>query len=233
MKLERMLRRVLQTEEDLAEFYELAARDKILREVTVDLCGMHSVAWPELFPALILAVTLQMAPMKRSDQMMELLMEHFGELVEFDGKAVRYWPSTKKIACTRVEELQAKAKLGYRAANLVAIAKALEAGFPTMDDLCAFEPNDAKRKLLTLRGIGEYSAELVMPGMGFPIDVWSAKIFSVLFFGNVPQNPREAIDRLKGEAVKRWGKWVGQAFVYVLNDLPRLSERLDKDLTRF
>lgn len=233
LKLERMLRRALQIEDDLAEFYELAARDKILRDVAVDLCGMHTVAWPELFPALILAVTLQMAPMKRSDQMMDLIMEHFGEQVQFDGKSVRYWPSTKKISGTPVEELQSKAKLGYRAKNLVAIAKALEAGFPTMDDLYALEPTEAKKKLLTLYGIGDYSAELVMPGMGFPLDVWSAKIFSVLFFGNVPQDPREAIVSLKEEAVKRWGRWVGQAFVYVLNDLPRLSEILGKDLTHF
>lgn len=231
--IERMLHRALQIEDDLTEFYKLAAEDKILRDVVMDLCGMHTVAWPELFPALILAVTLQMAPMKRSDQMMDLIMEHFGEQVEFDGKSVRYWPSTKKIAVTPVEELQFKAKLGYRAKNLVAISKALEAGFPTMDDLFALEPNEAKKKLLTLYGIGEYSAELVMPGMGFPLDVWSAKIFSALFLGNVPQDPREAIASLKEEAVKRWGRWVGQAFVYVLNDLPRLSERLGKDLTKF
>jgi DNA-3-methyladenine glycosylase II len=231
--LENMLNRALQTKEDLTEFYAVVSKDDILRQTTSHLYGMHTVSWPELFTALILAVTLQMAPMKRSNQMMDLLIEQYGEQVEFDRKNIRYWPSTEKIATTSTEELQAKSKLGYRAANLVAIAKALEAGFPSMDDLYAMEPAEAKKQLLTLRGIGDYSAELVMPGMGFPLDVWSAKIFGVLFNGKVPDDPREAIPSLKEKAEKRWGKWMGHAFVYVLNDLPRLSKQVGVDLTHF
>ncbi len=232
-ELTQMLQRALRIEEDLSEFYALAKKDDILREVVADLRGMHTVAWPELFPALILAVTLQMAPMKRSDQMMDLLMENFGDRAHFDRQIMRYWPSPNRIADASVEELRSKVKLGYRATNLVAISKALETGFPTMDELYALKPEEAKKKLLTLRGIGEYSAELVMPGMGFPLDVWSAKIFSILLFGKESENPREAIPALKKEAEARWGKWRGYAFVYVLNDLPRLSKKVGFDLTRF
>jgi len=227
------IQRALRTTEDLTEFYVLAEKDEILRQTVMDLCGMHTVAWPELFPAVLLAVTLQMAPMKRSNQMMDMLITNFGEKAHFDGKTIGYWPSTKRIAATTIKELELKAKLGYRAKNLVAIAKALEAGFPTMDELYAMEPAEAKKKLLSLRGIGDYSAELVMPGMGFPLDVWSAKIFGVLFQGKVPDNPREAIPDMKKTAEERWGKWMGYAFVYVLNDLPRLSKRVGVDLTRF
>jgi 3-methyladenine DNA glycosylase/8-oxoguanine DNA glycosylase len=194
---------------------------------------MRTVAWPELFPALILAVTLQMAPMKRSNQMMELLIANFGDQARFDGKTIRYWPSSERIAASAIEELKAKAKLGYRAANLIAIAKALGQGFPTMDELWKLGNEEAKQKLLTLRGIGDYSADIVVPGMGFPLDVWSAKIFHILFFGKEPEKPREAIQFLKKTAEERWGKWCGQAFVYVLNDLPRLSKRVGFDLTKF
>jgi hypothetical protein len=81
--------------------------------------------------------------------------------------------------------------------------------------------------------MGEYSAELIMPKMGFPLDVWSAKIFHVLFFGKEPSKPRGAISTLKKVAEKHWGNWKGYAFVYVLNDLPKLSNRIGVDLTRF
>ncbi len=228
-----MLKRALKTEEDLTDFYKLSQKDPILQGVVKDLYGMHTVGWPELFPALILAVTLQMTPMKRSNQMMELLTTNFGDTVNFDGKTMRYWPSTQTIAASTVEELKVKAKLGYRAANLIAIAKDLTQGFPTMDELWLMEPEEAKKKLLNLRGIGDYSAELVMPRMGFPLDVWSAKIFSILFFGKEPQKPREAIFDLKKVAKERWGDWRGYAFVYVLNDLVKLSKRLGVDLTLF
>lgn len=194
---------------------------------------MHTVGWPELFPAVILAVTQQMAPMKRSNQMMNLLIENFGDQAGFDGKTMRYWPSPETIAASTVEELKTTAKLGYRAANLIAIGKALTQNFPTMDELWLIEPEEAKKKLLTLRGIGDYSAELVMSRMGFPLDVWSAKIFHILFFDKEPENPRKAIPVLKQTAEERWGKWKGYAFVYVLNDLPKLSKRVGVDLTPF
>jgi len=229
----RMVKRALKTEEDLTEFYKLSQKDDILHEVIKDLYGMHTVGWPELFPALILAVMLQMAPMKRSNQMMDLLITNFGDQTNFNGKTMRYWPSAKTIATSTVKELKTKAKLGYRAANLIAIANTLQNGFPTMDELWTMEPEEAKKKLLSLRGIGDYSAELVMPQMGFPLDVWSAKIFHVLFFDKEPENPRKAIPLLKQTAEDRWGKWRGYAFVYILNDLPNLSKRVGVDLTQF
>jgi N-glycosylase/DNA lyase len=229
----RMLKRALKVEEDMKGFYKLSQKDSILQGVVKDLYGMHTIGWPELFPALILAVSLQMAPMKRSNQMLDLLMANFGEDAEFDGKTIHYWPSTQTIANVSVEELMDKAKLGYRAKNLKAIAATLTQGFPGMDELYAMEPEEAKNKLLTLQGIGEYSAELVMPKTGFPLDVWSAKIFNVLFYGKVPERPRDAIPALKAAAEKRWGTWSGYAFVYILNDLPTLSKRIGFDLTKF
>jgi DNA-3-methyladenine glycosylase II len=225
--------RGLGVKEDINEFYKIAEKDKILRQSAEDLCGMRTVAWPELFPALILAVTLQMAPLKRSNQMMNLVIREFGDKVSFDEKTIVHWPSPEKTAGLTVDELKAKAKLGYRAQNLIAIAKTLRDGFPTADELAKMPLDEAKKQLLTLRGIGDYSADIVMPGMGFPLDVWSAKIFSILFLGKEPESPREAILELKRMGEKRWGKWQGHAFVYVLNDLPRISKRLGIDLTQF
>jgi DNA-3-methyladenine glycosylase II len=229
----RMLKRALRTEEDLTEFYALAKEDSILKTVVEDLYGMRTAAWPELFPALILAVTLQMATMKRANRMMELLVKGFGDQATFDGKTIPYWPSPEKIAASTVDDLMAKARLGYRAKNLTSIAKTMQQGFPAMDDLWTMNAEEAKQNLLNLRGIGDYSADIIVHGMGFPIDVWSAKIFHILFFGTKPENPRQAIPILKQTAEKRWGKWQGYTFVYVLNDLSNISKRIDVDLTQF
>jgi 3-methyladenine DNA glycosylase/8-oxoguanine DNA glycosylase len=228
-----MVRRALGVDEDINEFYAVARKDAILRETVEALCGMRTVAWPELFSALILAVTLQMAPMKRSNQMMSLLISNFGETITFNGKTIAHWPSPEKIAELKSDGLRNKAKLGYRAENLISIAKTLRDGFPTTDELAKMPPEEAKKQLMALRGVGEYSAEIVMPGMGFPLDVWSAKIFSILLLGKEPESPRDAIPELKRIAKERWGEWRGHVFVYVLNDLPRISKRLGIDLTRF
>jgi 3-methyladenine DNA glycosylase/8-oxoguanine DNA glycosylase len=228
-----VVNKALNVKEDLSEFYSLAKKDKILRDVVEDLCGMRSMSWPDLLPALILAVTLQMAPMKRSNQMMDLIIQNFGDTIKFDGKTIRHWPSPEKLASTSVEDLKTKAKLGYRAANLQSIANSLENGFPTMQQLWEMPHDEAKKQLMLLRGIGDYSADIVVPGMGFPLDVWSAKIFHILLNGKETKSPREDIPKLKQTAEKRWGKWSGHVFTYVLNDLPQISKRIGIDLTQF
>ncbi len=165
--------------------------------------------------------------------MMASLIENFGDTIRFDGKAISYWPSAEKLASTSVEALEMKAKLGYRAANLQSIAKTLSDGFPTMLQFWEMPQDEAKKKLLTLRGIGDYSADIVVPGMGFPLDVWSAKIFHILLLGKETESPRDVIPMLKEMAEERWGKWRGHVFAYVLNDLPKISSRIGFDLTSF
>jgi 3-methyladenine DNA glycosylase/8-oxoguanine DNA glycosylase len=88
-------------------------------------------------------------------------------------------------------------------------------------------PEEAKAKLMELKGIGEYSADIVSPHPGFALDVWSAKIFNTLLLGEKTESPRDVIPNLKEIAEKRWGKWRGYVFTYVLNDLDRLSKRFN------
>jgi 3-methyladenine DNA glycosylase/8-oxoguanine DNA glycosylase len=90
---------------------------------------------------------------------------------------------------------------------------------------------DAKAKLMEIKGIGEYSADIVSPHPGFALDVWSAKIFNLLLFRKEPESPREIIPRIKEIAEERWGEWRGHVFTYVLNDLDNLSRRFKLNLT--
>jgi 3-methyladenine DNA glycosylase/8-oxoguanine DNA glycosylase len=103
--------------------------------------------------------------------------------------------------------------------------------FPTIQELERMSAEEAKAKLMELKGIGEYSADIVSPHPGFALDVWSAKIFNMLLFGEKAKSPRNIILRLKKVAEERWGRWKGYVFVYVLNDLDNLSREYDLDLT--
>lgn len=225
-----MLNRALSVDEDIREFYAIAGRDPILRETVKDLYGMRRTPFPDLFRGIILAVTLQMAPIRRSEQMMSSLIKVYGEKVAFDGRTVWICPAPDRIAGTSVKELEEKCKLGYRAKNLKSIAEVLCKGFPTLEDLEKMSADEARAKLMELRGIGEYSASLVSPHPGFSLDVWSVKIFHRLFFGERPSSPRAAIEKVRRTAEERWGRWRGYAFTYVLNDLENLSKRFDVKL---
>jgi len=222
---------MLNLKEDIKEFYSLAKKDSLVKILARDLYGMRNTKQPDLFPRLILAVTLQMAPISRSNQMMTLLIKNYGEKVQFDNREILYWPSPERIASASVEELREKCKLGYRAKPLKDIAEAVIRGFPDLQQLEKMSSSEAKAKLMELNGIGEYSADIVLPQAGMPLDVWSAKIFSLLLLKKASQTPREDIPRLKKLAEKRWGKWRSYVFIYVLHDLVNLSKKLELNLT--
>jgi DNA-3-methyladenine glycosylase II len=223
---------MLNLKEDIRPFYRLAEHDPLVKVLVKDLYGMRNTKQPDIFPRLILAVTLQMAPMTRSNQMMNLLIREYGERIRFDGKEILYWPSPERIANASVEELEERCKLGYRAKSLKGIAEVIHSGFPSLQELEKMPAKEAKAKLMELKGIGEYSADIVSPHPGFALDVWSAKIFNMLIFGEKVESPRDAIPALKKVAEDRWGQWRGYVFVYILHDLSNLSIRSKLNLTQ-
>jgi len=223
---------MLRLKEDIRDFYSLAKSDPLVKALVKDLYGMRRTKRPDVFPMLVLAVSLQMAPIKRSDQMMTLLIEKCGERITFDNREVLYWPAPQRIARVTVRELEKKCKLGYRARVLKGIAQAMLKGFPTLRELERMPPEEARAKIMELKGIGEYSADIVSPHPGFALDVWSAKIFNALLLQEKTESPRTIIPKLKKVAEERWGEWRGYVFTYVLNDLSNLSRRFKLDLLR-
>ena len=227
-KVESSLIHCLGADDDLLEFYDLARKDSILKYVVADLNGMHSTSTGDtIFPDAILAILLQMAPLKRSNEMMDCMIRNYGDAAEFDGKKVYVWPLPERLAILSPPVLGRECKIGYRAKRVVKLAeKLVKEGFPTLRELERLSPEDAKMRLLELPGIGDYSADIINPHGGFPIDVWSAEVFGKLFFGEEPENNRQAIKEVKSEGIRRWGKWSWMAFFYTVQDLESLSRKL-------
>ncbi|MBM3120313.1 MAG: hypothetical protein FJ006_12360 [Chloroflexi bacterium] len=229
--IKNLLATKLAADEDLTEFYSMARKDPILKHTLGDLYGMHDTGFAHLFAMATFAISLQMAPLKRSEEMMNCLIKNYGELAEFDGKRVCVWPLAERLAELSPNELSRLCKLGYRAKYLVQLARVLgSGGFPTLEELKQFSPEEAKRKLLELPGIGDYSADILNPHGGFPIDAWSVDVFGKLFYGEQLREGRAAIDKIKAEGIRRWGKWSWMAFLYVAHDLKQLSEKLGTSL---
>jgi len=221
--------------EDLTEFYDEAREDPVLRYATEDLYGMKRGALlrSDIFPSALLAITLQNAPIKRTDQMLKLIITNYGQKLFFNGRLTYTWPIPQSIMKTTTKELTEKCKVGYRAEHLKSIAQAVYDGkCPNLKELAQMPFEEARTNLMKLKGIGEYSAEVILPHPeAFPIDIWSAQIFWKLFLFEEPMPPKlEAIELVRKHAEKRWGKWRRLTFVYVLSDLRNLSKRLRVNL---
>ena len=224
------LRGILSTclgaEQDLKDFYEFAMKDAILRHVVESLYGMHDTQAASLFNSVILSICLQMARLKRSLEMMDAIIRKYGETIEFDGRRVPLFPTAERIAKLDPDEFARECKLGYRAKYIVASAKMIDEGFPDMQQIMEMTPDLARERLIELPGVGDYAADIINPHAGFPIDAWSVDVFGLLLFGELPQDRRKAIERVKREGIRRWGVWSWMAFFYVAQDLRNLSRRL-------
>lgn len=226
-EIRRLLTGMLGAQQDLGEFYRFARKDGILKHTIRGLYGMHDTFSDTTFSEAAFAIFLQMAPIKRSMEMAESFIKNYGSTAQFDGKSIRAWPTPGELKGVTAAELARRCRMGYRAKSIARLAKFLCAGsFPQMDELIAMDPEKAKELLLELPGIGDYSADIINPHGGFPIDVWSAEVFGKLFFGKAPKNNRAAVERVKREGIKRWGKWSWMAFFYVVQDLEGLSKKL-------
>jgi 3-methyladenine DNA glycosylase/8-oxoguanine DNA glycosylase len=225
--INRSVTRSIGASEDLSEFYLMAEKDDILKHAVVDLRGMHNTMASTIFPDAVLAITLQMTTIARSNQMMDCLLKTYGDAAEFDGRTVHTWPRPSSLAALTPEELAKTCNMGYRAKHVVKLAKKIESeGFPSIEELDKLSPEEAKATLLELPGIGDYSADIINPHGGFPIDVWSADVFGLLLFGKEPADKNKEIQLIKNEGIRRWGKWSWMAFYYIVQDLENLSDRL-------
>jgi DNA-3-methyladenine glycosylase II len=213
----------LGADEDLAGFYRFARDDPVLEKVTTDHYGMRIGLLDDVFGGVILAILLQMAPIDRSEQMMDSVLEHFGTPVSFDKKEVILWPLAEEIAALDPAILRKEAKLGYRAERLVKAAQYI-AGHPISLRQLATIPEDEAMKVLTaIPGIGKYSAAIIFGQSTPPIDAWSVVIMSELYEGKTPENSRDEIERVQQALSARWGTWSWLAFAYILNDIPALA----------
>ena len=225
-KLRAILGLCLGADQDLRDFYSFAMKDEILRHVVESLYGMHDTQAFALFNSVILSICLQMARLKRSQDMMSAINAKYGETIQFDGRRIVLQPTAERVAKLKPASLAKECNLGYRAKYIVGAAKMITDGFPTMSEIMIMEPEEAKEKLTELPGVGDYAADIINPHAGFPIDAWSVDVFGTLFFGKPPANRRDEIERVKREGIRRWGRWSWMAFFYIAQDLQNLSKRL-------
>lgn len=216
-------------DQDLDGFYRFAKREKVLRKTVADLYGMRVGRMDELFGRIILAICLQMAPIKRSQEMMASLLDLYGMRADFEGRRMILWPGPLKISKTSPVELREKARLGYRADRLFAAANYLVTNPMTIRELDEVPPGEALARIREVPGIGGYSSGIVLTHFA-PIDSWSAIVMSELLLGKTPEKPRDEVASINELVAKRWGKWSWLAFAYILNDLENLAE--DFHLTR-
>ncbi len=222
--LKDIIRTGLGADEDLAAFYAFAQDDPVLRKAVADHPGMRIGNLEDIFGGVVLAILLQMAPIERSEQMMDAVLALAGAEISFNNHTVTLWPRAEDIASLDPLLLRSKAKLGYRAERLVKAAQYLTTHPISLREPAKTPEEEAMKVLTAIPGIGKYSAAIIFGQSTPPIDAWSVVIMSELYDHKTPANSRQEIERVQNELAARWGKWSWLAFAYILNDIDNLSK---------
>lgn len=230
--LEEFLQLALKTDQDLKAFYKFSQKFPVLKEATKSLYGMHTASDPSRFYAAVRTILSHMCRTQRAIKMLNCLFKNYGEKIKFDGKEIILWPTKERLNKAPEEELREKCNLGYRAKNLkLLISAAIEGKFPEREELLKLNPEDAKKRLMEFKSIGEYTAEILSPHPEFPLDVWSVMVFWKLLGIKKDRPTREMIPKVKKWAEKEWGTWRNLAFTYILNDLDNLKKKFEVDVS--
>lgn len=191
-ELARRTRWMLALDEDFTSFHTLCRNDPGLRAAAEHGQGRilrSPTVWEDLVKTLFSVNTTW----RQTVAMTTNLVSRYGEPFTENLSA---FPTPRTIAGADPEELQHVCRVGYRAAPLVRIARAVENGEADLEALKdpALPVEEAEAQLRSLPGIGPYAAANVLMLLGrydhLPVDSWFRKTVRDGWFGG-----REVPDR--------------------------------------
>ena len=136
---------------DLEAFRSWAARDEMLAVVVPRLAGFRPPLTPDPFEMLVGAITAQQVSLYSALAIRNRLIERFGERV---GEAWSF-PPRERLAAAGEQELVALGFSRRKAEYVVGLARSeLD-----LDALGALPDDEVKARLVSLRGLGEWTAD--------------------------------------------------------------------------
>ena len=161
------LRKMLGLDVDPEPLQVLAEGERRLRPTALALQGMRPPRFAELFEAFANVVPFQQVSLDAGVAIVGRLVENFGKALEYDGRRFHAFPSAQVIAEARLGALRECGLSLRKAETLRQIASAMESGEMTEQKLARMSSEEAMRLLAESKGIGPWSASLVLlRGMG-------------------------------------------------------------------
>jgi len=146
-----VVRKLLGVEFDLPGFYAWARRDPVLRELTKKLAGFRPPLAPDPFETLVTSITAQQVSLHAAFAIRNRLIEQFGRRA---GQAYSF-PTAQRLRRAEPDEL---VLLGFshRKAEYVL---GLAVDPPPFEELAGLPDEELKARLVTRRGLGEWTAD--------------------------------------------------------------------------
>jgi N-glycosylase/DNA lyase len=213
-ELKAAVRRILNLDEDLSEFYALVADDPDLSWAVAGAGRM--LRTPTVFEAVVKTITTTNVAWSATVRMVSALVEQLGEAAPTGARA---FPTAAAMASRPETFYRETVRAGYRSAYLHALASGVVAGTFDVETLGAesdLPDDEVAAHLLALPGIGPYGAAHLMMLLGrhsrLILDSWTRPKYAQV-------NGRKAGDATVERRFRRYGRYSGLAFwLYLTKD---------------
>lgn len=160
-QVERYVREWFDLDQDVAAFVRKAEADELLRPLVREYAGLRLIGFPDLFEALTWAVIGQQITLSFAYTLKRRFVEQYGQSREVDG--VTYWafPNPETIALLDPSDLRQLQFSTRKAEYIIGIAQEMTDGRLSKRQLRSESSDVMHERLLSLRGVGEWTAAYV------------------------------------------------------------------------
>jgi N-glycosylase/DNA lyase len=209
------VRHMLRIDEDLSEFYALAAEDADLAWVTAGAGRL--MRSQTVYEDVVKTICTTNTAWGGTVRMVNAIVEHLGEPAAgapSEGPFGHAFPSPAAMAAAPESFYRDVAKTGYRGPYLRSLAESVAGGEIDLEGLATAGPDDlpddeVAALLLALPGVGPYAAAHIMMLIGrysrLVLDSWTRPKYASL-------NGRKAKDAAIERRFRRYGRYSGLAF---------------------
>lgn len=207
----------LGTRVDLQDFYDRATQDKKLEILADRFRGVKPPRFFSVFEGLVNGIACQQLSLSLGIQLLNRLAQSFGLSIR-KGNLLSYaFPRPQDLAHVRPEAIR---KLGFnfqKARAIIDISLAIVEGRLDIEGLRRVSDEEALRRLMRLRGVGRWTAELTMlRGMGrwhiFPVDDQGARNGLARWLAL-----RKPLDAMRVQRLlTRWKPYSGMVYFHML-----------------
>lgn len=161
-------------------------------------------------------------------QVVDNLCRTLGEPFEAGGRTVFAFPSPTAVARATHEQLWS-CKMGFRAKNLLAAARQVDAGGVRLESIAAMDYPRALEELTQLPGVGPKVADCALLfGWGrqeaFPVDVWIERALRQLYFARRRRVTRRQLMEFRQSYFGRHAGYAQQYLFYYVRNNPQVLE---------
>lgn len=190
----------------------LLSRDSVIKPAIEKKNGVR-ILNQEFHETLISFIISQNKQIPHIKQIVKAISDKYGEYIgTVNGEAYYSFPDVEVLGKITEDEYR-ELKTGFRAPYLRAASEKLANYELCYDTFADMDEEEAKSKLVEIKGVGEKVANCVMLfSLGyrgaFPVDVWIKRIMETLYFGE--ETSKEVIQKFAKELYGEYGGYAQQ-----------------------